>query len=145
MIKDTKEQLLVDQTIRIEAPQEAVFALLTEPAQMQRWFPVTVFEPKVGGAFGFEKGEFVCFGEVVEFDPPRVVAYTWDYKKTPIGSRTIVRYDLRKDGSGTVVHLTHTGFVDAEWASDHRKGWTYYLGRLKTVGEGGDPGPDDKM
>jgi uncharacterized protein YndB with AHSA1/START domain len=144
MIKNASEQFVVDQTIRIEAPQEAVFELLTDKAQMARWQPIDFFEPRVGGKYKFAKGEWIASGEVVEFDPPRVVAYTWDWENKPIGSRTVLKFELKKDGAGTIVHLTHTGFVDAEWASDHGKGWGYYLGRLKTVAEGGDPGPDSQ-
>jgi uncharacterized protein YndB with AHSA1/START domain len=142
MIIDTKEQLLVDQTIHIAAPQESVFALLTDLEQMKRWQPATQFEPKIGGTFRLVKGEWICVGEIVEIDQPRVIAYTWDWENAPIGARTVLTYELTEDGTGTLVHLSHTGFVNAEQAANHRKGWTHYLGRLKTAGEGGDPGPD---
>jgi uncharacterized protein YndB with AHSA1/START domain len=142
MIKNASEQFVVDQTIRIEAPQEAVFKLLSDKTQLARWQPIDFFEPRVGGKYKFIKGEWIAVGEIVEFDPPRVVAYTWDWENKPIGVRTVVKFELKRDGTGTLVRLTHTGFVDAEWADDHSKGWGYYLGRLKTVAEGGDPGPD---
>jgi uncharacterized protein YndB with AHSA1/START domain len=142
MIKNTTEKLLVDQSIRIEAPQEAVFELLTDPTQVERWQPMEFFEPRMGGKFRFAKGEWIAVGEIIEFDRPNAVAYTWDWQNNPIGSRTVVKYELTKDGDGTMVRLTHTGFVDAEWATDHAKGWGQYLGRLKIAAEGGDPGPD---
>ena len=142
MIKNASEQFVVDLSIRIEAPQEAVFKLLSDKDQIKRWQPIDDFEPRVGGKYKFTKGEWIASGEIVEFDPPRVVAYTWDWENKPIGSRTVVKFELKKDGTGTLVRLTHTGFIDAEWAADHSKGWGHYLGRLKTAAEGGDPGPD---
>jgi len=142
MINNDTQQFVVDQTVRVEAPQEAVFELVSDPKQMKRWQPIHFFEARLGGKYKFAKGEWSAVGEIVEFDPPRSVAYTWDWENKPIGARTVVKIELTKDGTGTLVRLTHTGFVDAEWAQDHGKGWGYYLGRLKTVAEGGDPGPD---
>jgi uncharacterized protein YndB with AHSA1/START domain len=142
MIKNASETFVVDQTIRIEASQEAVFNLLSSQTQLARWQPMDFFEPRVGGTFKFAKGEWIAMGEIVEFDPPRVVAFTWDWQNAPLGARTIVKFELKKDGDGTLVHLTHTGFLDAERVGNHSEGWLYYLGRLKTLAEGGDPGPD---
>jgi uncharacterized protein YndB with AHSA1/START domain len=145
MIKNAGAQFVIDKSIHIDAPQDAVFALLTDKAQIVRWQPMDFIEPRLGGKYQFTKGEWVAFGEIVEYDPPRVVAYTWDWKNAPIGVRTVVKYELTKDGSGTLVRLTHTGFVDAERSEGHAKGWEHYLGRLKTAAEGGDPGPDLEM
>jgi predicted dithiol-disulfide oxidoreductase (DUF899 family) len=55
---------------------------------------------------------------------------------------TEVTFDLIEDGGGTLLRLTHTGFLDEEQANNHKEGWGYWLGRLQTVGNGGDPGPD---
>ena len=142
MVKNAQDQFIVDKTIRIEAPQEAIFRLLTDPEQMKRWQPIVSFDARVGGKYRFVKDEWVATGEVVEYDPPRSVAYTWDWENAPIGARTVVRYELTKDGDGTLVRLTHTGLRSDESAKSHHEGWVYYLGRLKTVATGGDPGPD---
>lgn len=144
MIKNASE-FMVDKTIRIEAPQAAVFQLLSDPTQIERWQPIDFIEPRIGGKYQFTKGEWIAVGEIVELDPPNTIAYTWDWKNEPIGARTVVKWELKKDGSGTLVRLTHTGFVDAERATNHNEGWTHYIGRLKTVAEGGDPGPDTMM
>ena len=48
-MSDTQATALsVEQTIRIEAPRERVFALLTDGAEIPRWMPMTL-EPRVGG------------------------------------------------------------------------------------------------
>lgn len=141
MIKNAPE-LVVDKSVRINAPREHVFKLLSDPKEMKRWEPITSFEARVGGRFQFEKDEWIAVGEVIEFDPPRAIAYTWDWKNSPLGSRTVVRYELETDGDATVVRLTHTGFLDAERAKNHAGGWQHYNDRLKIVAEGGDPGPD---
>lgn len=142
MIKNAQDQFLVEKTIHIDAPQEAVFKLLSDPEQIKRWQPMTEYDPRLGGALRFEKGEWIAVGEIVEFDPPRVVAYTWDWQNAPLGARTIVKFALTKDGKGTLVQLTHSGLLDAERAEAHGEGWAHYLKRLKITAEGGDPGPD---
>jgi uncharacterized protein YndB with AHSA1/START domain len=134
--------LAVDQTIRIRAPRERVFRLLTDLAELPRWMPVTAFEPRVGGRVEFVKGDMHAEGEVTEFEPPRAVAYTWDWRNQPLGARTEVRFELAEDGDGTLVHLTHRGFREEERRARHAVGWTHYAARLATVAEGGDPGPD---
>jgi uncharacterized protein YndB with AHSA1/START domain len=134
--------LAVEQTIRIEAPRRRVFALLTDVTEMPRWFPIVTFEPRVGGRFEAIKGEWEAEGKVIEFEPPRAVAYTWDWRNQPIGARTEVRFELEEDGEGTIVRLTHRGFPEQAQKESHTRGWSYYAERLKTVAEGGDPGPD---
>jgi uncharacterized protein YndB with AHSA1/START domain len=135
--------LQVEQTIRIEAPRERVFALITEVPPASRWFPTTALEPRVGGRFaaGWESGHRVE-GEVTEFDPPRVVAYTWEWREQPVGSPTEVRWELDEDGDATVVRLSHTGFREQGHRESHNGGWGHYAQRLKTIAEGGDPGAD---
>src|SRR5579864_9826423 len=131
-------ELAVEQTIRIAAPRERVFALLTDVAQMPRWMPVTIFEARVGGRFEFARNA-VAVGEVIEFDPPRVVTFTWDWRDQPLGRRTVVRFELAEDGGGTLVRLTHSGFRAQDQCEVHRRGWFHYGQRLKLVAEGGTP------
>jgi len=133
--------LAVEQTIRIEASRERVFELLTDAARMARWMPVTLFEPRIGGRVAFAPTA-VAVGEVIAFEPPRLVAYTWDWRDRPLGARTEVRFELEEDGAGTMVRLTHTGFRTQDQCETHRRGWMHYGRRLKTAAEGGDPGGD---
>ena len=142
MVKNAQEQFVVDKTVRIEAPQEAIFRLLTEPDQLNRWMPMVEFNASIGGTYRFVKGEWIAIGQVIELDPPRSIAYTWDWENAPLGARSVLKFELTKDGDGTLVRLTHTGFPNAERAKGHHEGWVYYLGRLKTLATGGDPGPD---
>jgi len=100
------------------------------------------FESRLGGRFEMVRGEWEAAGEVIEFEPPRAVAFTWDWRNQPLGARTEVRFELEEDGGATVVHLRHTGFSEQAQQASHSEGWEHYTGRLKTIAEGGDPGPD---
>jgi uncharacterized protein YndB with AHSA1/START domain len=106
----TPDQVAVVAEIEIAAPPQRVFAALTDPAQNQEWgrseaFQITLWEmdPRVGGAWRFvslESGknrEYVHHGEVLEFDPPRVLAYTWFATwHEPPSQRTVVRWELTR-------------------------------------------------
>lgn len=72
-------------------------------------------------------------GEYREIDPPRVLAYTWNYdvdvdKDT---TTTLVRFELVERGSETLVRVTHSGFTREAPRADHGKGWVRVLGWLQ--------------
>jgi uncharacterized protein YndB with AHSA1/START domain len=51
--------------------------------------------------------EFECHGEILEFDPPRLLVYTW-YGNWHVNKslRTVVRWELTPDAAGTRVKRT---------------------------------------
>ena len=91
----TPDQDAIVSEIEIAAPPERVFKALVDPAQMMQWWTSdhckTEFfdmDARRGGEwrFGTSKSDtlnvngvsqFFCHGEVLEYDPPRVLAYTW--------------------------------------------------------------------
>ena len=77
--------------------------------------------------------EFKASGEIVEFDPPRVVAYTWDanWHENPSQS-TLVRWELFPTKNGTRVTVTHSGLSKQGTAlKDYSGGWPGVLDELK--------------
>ena len=81
--------------------------------------------------------KFACDGEVLEFDPPRLLAYTWtanwhDDKTRP----TLVRWELTPEDGGTRVKVTHSGLVrEAVARNDYNSGWPGLLEQLKKFTE----------
>lgn len=138
---------VVEREIRIQAPRERVFGLLSSREGFALWMPVAILEPRVGGTVEFRfvpeaGGEAIACGEITVYDPPSRIGFTWDFKGDPLDARTEVTIDLIPEGVATLVRLTHTGFVEAEEAEKHAEGWEYWLGRLNARGEGKDPGDD---
>jgi uncharacterized protein YndB with AHSA1/START domain len=140
--------------IDIAAPPERVFAALTDSAQLTRWFtgegcPVKswTMEARLGGRYGYatEKGsvvvngvrEFECHGEILAFEPPRLLVYTW------IGNwhldktlETTVRWELTPTATGTHVKVIHSGLAQEPAArEDYRGGWPGVVGKLKEFSE----------
>jgi uncharacterized protein YndB with AHSA1/START domain len=146
----TPEQDAVVSEIEIAAPPERVFQALIDPQQMIRWWNseecTTEFfemDARSGGQwrFGTKKtnlningvSQFFCEGEVLEFDPPRLLAYTWianwhDDKTR----RTVVRWELTPTKDGTRVKVTHGGLAqEATARKDYSGGWPGVMQALK--------------
>ena len=150
----THEDAIITE-IEIAAPPDRVFQALTDADQLKRWFsspecPAKFWQmdPRLGGKYGYatEKGtmvvngvtEFECHGEIVEYDPPRVIAYTWLANWHDAAARsTTVRWELTPKASGTQVRVTHSGLAKQPTAyKDYTDGWPGVVEMLKKFVEG---------
>lgn len=141
--------------IEIAAPPERVYEALTNSAQLSQWFkgdsscPMKYWrmDARKGGSYGYatQKGsfevngvsEFECHGEILEFDPPRLLVYTWignwhlDKQKA-----TIVRWELTPTAGGTHVKVTHSGLAQEPAArQDYSGGWRGVVEKLRVFTE----------
>jgi uncharacterized protein YndB with AHSA1/START domain len=116
-------------------PPEKVWRAVTEPDRLADWFPGKITpELRVGGAVEFEFGGS---GSVTDLDPPHLIAYTW--------GEDHLRWELRAEGAGTRLVLTHT-FDDHAGAASFGAGWhtcIVALGLALDGRPGADPGVDD--
>ncbi len=111
---------------RYDATPEEVWAALTEPDQVPNWFAQMTIEPRAGGRVTFEwaTGETEA-GVVRAFDPPKTFEYTWE-------DGSVIRFDLRPDGDGTLLVLDHRGLTP-EQAVDVGPGWHVHLDALEAL------------
>jgi uncharacterized protein YndB with AHSA1/START domain len=146
----TPDQDAVVSEIEIAAPPERVFQALIDPQQVMRWWnnedcQIELFEMDARRAGQWRYGtkntklnvngvnQFCCEGEVLEFDPPRLLSYTWianwhDDKTR----RTIVRWELTAARDGTHVKVTHSGLAqEAAARKDYSGGWSGVVEALK--------------
>jgi uncharacterized protein YndB with AHSA1/START domain len=142
----TPDQDAVVSEVEIAAPPDRVFQALINREQALQWggsdaFQITVWEmdARPGGCWQFtsiEKGsakEFKHHGEVIEVDPPRVLAYTWfaNWHADP-SHRTVVRWELTPTRKGTYVKLTHSGLSRLPDAcTAYSQGWPGLLDALR--------------
>jgi len=146
----TPDQDAIISEIDIAAPAERVFQAISAAGQLRRWFsnpecPLKSYEmdARVGGRYAYEteKGsvvvngvsEFKCHGEILEFDPPRLLVYTWIANWHDNTTRcTIVRWELTPTSGGTHVKVTHSGLAEEAAArKDYSGGWPGVLAMLK--------------
>jgi uncharacterized protein YndB with AHSA1/START domain len=84
--------------------------------------------------------KFHCEGEVLECDPPRVLAYTWiaNWHERP-ALRTVVRWELAASKGGTLLRVTHSGLVDLPISrKDYSGGWPGVVEAIKKFVEGSE-------
>ena len=128
---------------RLAHPPEKVWRALTDPAELTHWFPqdlVGTFAPGAKLRFAF-RGQRPALdgkpiedftGEILEFDPPRLLAYTW--------ADDVLRWSLTPDGDGCLLVFTDT-FTDLGKAARDGAGWTVCLEALGALLNGSPAGP----
>jgi uncharacterized protein YndB with AHSA1/START domain len=116
---------------RLAHPPEKVWRAVTEPAELAHWFPAAIEgDRKVGAKLRFihPGGEGPTLeGEVTEFDPPRVFAYTW--------GESLLRLELRPDGEGCILVFSQT-FDERPSAASFAVGWESCLDALAKALDG---------
>lgn len=148
--KITPDQDAVVCEIYIAAPPERVFQALIDPKQVMQWWTseqcqIESFsiDPRRGGRWTYDTAnskmnvngvsKFHCEGEVLEFDPPRVLAYSWiaNWHEVP-GQHTVVRWELTPEGKGTRARVTHSGLIQLPQSrKDYSQGWVGVMAQLK--------------
>ncbi|MFF9510803.1 SRPBCC domain-containing protein [Streptomyces sp. NPDC014724] len=116
-------------------PPAAVWKALTDPDLHARWWAAGDVEPVVGHRFTLDMGGFgsqPC--EVTEVDEQRLLAYRFAEGTLD----TTITWELRPEGEGTRLVLTHAGFdldspMGRQAYDGMGKGWPHVLGRLDTV------------
>lgn len=135
----------VRQTILIDAPPEKVFAALTTPEYISKWFPAPapVVEPRVGGKYGFGFSYEVDGKKVepppmtiLEFEPNRKLAFTWpDWRGDASVPDQKVTWILDEESGKTRLTLIHSGFTRSADVSDYPFGWLEFMRQIGKVSE----------
>ncbi len=138
------DEFTVRRTIRIAAPVDKVWAAVTEPEHISRWFGRVVLDRPGAGAKGTiswpDRGGLPL--RIEKMDRPRTVAYRWCNDDasgvTPDEfdeeHSTVFTFTLEQVPGGTELTVVETGF---ETTSDptanmdsHRSGWDSELDKL---------------
>nr|WSZ94786.1 SRPBCC family protein [Streptomyces sp. NBC_00857] len=138
----------IEREITIAAPVERVWAVLTEPEHVGRWFgqgPPTPVDLRPGGIMYLDHGAYGQFRTtIVTVDPPRHFSYRWASaypgEVATKGNSTLVEFTLTPEGEGTRLRVVETGFADIVIPEDkqdnaskesHTKGWTAMVGNIR--------------
>ena len=127
---------------RLKASPEKVFRAWTDPQQLMRWWAPgstellsAEIDARVGGRFrkrartpGGEEHE--VSGTYREVIPDRKLVFTWTWRTTP-ERQSLVTIEIKPDGDGTLLTLTHEQFFDEAARDRHQQGWTSVLDKLE--------------
>jgi uncharacterized protein YndB with AHSA1/START domain len=130
----------IQQTYVFTAPPARVFAALTEPKLLTKWFVEKAsLTPRKGGNFRLSWGHAATMrGKVLEIEPSKKLYLQWVDRFD--GGRvfeTEARFEIAKHGRGAKLTVTHRGFKSGKkWVALHgmiSSGWAYYLQNLRSV------------
>jgi uncharacterized protein YndB with AHSA1/START domain len=135
-IGDGRSTLRFERLIR--HPRDRVWRAVTDPDELQQWFPTAVvYEPRVGAPmqfdFGGQHGLDVWPGEVLEWDPPNVFAFAW--------AKDVLRFELSDEGDATRLVFTHSFAHEPGKEARDAAGWEACLEALDAL-LGGESEPE---
>jgi uncharacterized protein YndB with AHSA1/START domain len=145
-VPESAADVVIRKSIEVAAPVETAFQVFTE--QAGSWWPLAtksvgqeeavdlLIEPEVGGRVyeRLRSGEEHEWGEVLAWEPPLRVAFTWHPgRDADTGQEVEVRF--MASGDGTRLELEHRGWerlvAPAEEIPEHYvSGWDEVLGRF---------------
>ena len=110
---------------------EKIWRALTQPHLIEEWLMKNDFKAEAGHRFTLsgDWGSAAC--RVLELEPHRSLAYTWD----AMGLESVVTWTLTPTAAGTRLRMEQAGFpVDARQAlMGATAGWNQFLGKLEQV------------
>jgi uncharacterized protein YndB with AHSA1/START domain len=121
------ERFGIDFTRHYRAEPATVWAAITDPAELPRWFAPVGGDLRAGGRYAIDFGEESQTGEVRACDAPTALTLTWDH---PDGPASLVTVTLAPSpAGGTTLTLRHEALPGAG-AAGYSAGWHAYLDRL---------------
>lgn len=127
--QDDTLSVVVERTIA--HPPEKIWRALTEPHLIEEWLMKGDFRPAIGHRFGFRADWGAVDCEVLDIEPPHLLAYSWGDHEL----KSIVTWTLTPTGSGTQLRLEQTGFRrdQPRYFGGANAGWPRFLAKLEEV------------
>lgn len=126
---------VIETTLEIAAPVDAVWKAITDARELERWFPLRArVTPGVGGEVFMSWGPPWEGGSRIEVWEEGRRLRTRGFLEH--GDRSLVEYTLEARGGRTLLRLVHSGFAhgtdwDDELIGGTERGWRYELRSLR--------------
>ena len=121
VLAQPNKSITIHQEIEFNAGPHQLYEALLDSKQFTEFSGRSAeISREVGGAFSLFKGHII--GRNLELIPNQRIVQAWRVVTWPEGSYSIVRFDLKSQGSGTRLVFDHIGFP--EGLHDHlAAGW----------------------
>jgi len=153
-------RVVAPDAVRIErllpGPIERVWSYLTEESKRRLWMASGTIGSKEGAEvehvfrhseltteddrppqkYAEHAGEVRNYGHVLAWEPPRLLAYTWN-EETATPSE--VRFELSPRGDKVLLVVTHKRIADRAVMTSFSAGWHVHLDILRSLLEGEKP------
>ena len=118
---DPSKSITIHQEIDFNASPQQLYEALVDSKQFTQFSGrAAEINREVGGAFSLFKGHII--GRNLELVPNERIVQAWRVATWPEGAYSIVRFELKLQGSGTRLVFDHIGFP--EGLHDHlAQGW----------------------
>jgi uncharacterized protein YndB with AHSA1/START domain len=129
---------------RVDAGITETWRWLTEPDRLERWLAPTTINLQVGGAVEHrfdETDDGLTHGRIRRLEAPHLLEYEWLFPGEP---DSVVCFELRADGDGTVITLTHR-MLGLGHAAGYGAGWHAHLDQLVSALAGESLSWDDRF
>ena len=138
----------IEREILIHAPVDLVWAVVTDPGHIRRWFSDSVsLDLRPGGTAELHwDGHGTVHGRVERVEPPHFFSFRWMLdadRELAEESSTLVEFSLSAEGRATRLRVVESGFRDLPVSEDdrqrhldsHSRGWEHELGELHEYAE----------
>ena len=134
----------IEREVLIDAPQDVVWAIVTQPEHVGGWFSDSAeidLRPGGNAVFAWTK-HGSARARVERVEPPHTFAFSWarpGAADPSEGQSTLVEFSLSPDGGGTRLRVVETGFREldspepdkARYAEENSRGWDAELEDLR--------------
>jgi uncharacterized protein YndB with AHSA1/START domain len=129
---------------RFKAPPAQVFAAWTDPEKVKLWMGpgqmkalIAESDTRVGGRYHWvmqspEGEQHDVSGVYREVVPNEKLVFTWAWKSTP-ERESLVTVEIKPDGTGSLMTLTHEQFFDTDARDRHQNGWDGALDKMEKL------------
>jgi uncharacterized protein YndB with AHSA1/START domain len=135
----------VELQTEVEARRELVFPLFGTADGLRRWLDAATLDARVGGEFRATLRDAQAVGRVIALDPPQHISFAWDWVARPLGSNSVVAFDVIDHGTRTWVTLRHVGLPSPQQVALHEEMWRYWLKRFEEACRSLEPNPEPNL
>ena len=136
-MESAPKRLAITKHVDLEAPLDRVWAAITEPQQLARWFPESIESGSLAtGSRGWlvwqQYGRFAF--EIETLEPPHRLVWRWTHDaglEIDEAPTTRVEFNLEaRPNGGTRLTVHETGFRTEKHHRENEGGWLHELSEL---------------